>query len=77
MKNEEIASPVQSEEVPPPPETVPVELLEKKEKELRDSNDKYLRLLADFENYKKRVSRDQLESMKYAQEPAVKEFLPV
>jgi molecular chaperone GrpE len=52
-------------------------LLEKKEKEIQELNDKYLRLIADFENFKKRSSRDQLEYMKYAYEPVLREVLPI
>lgn len=53
------------------------ELLEKRASELKEANDKYLRLVAEFENFKKRSSRDQLESMKYAFEPVLKELLPI
>ncbi|MBI1822805.1 MAG: nucleotide exchange factor GrpE [Nitrospirae bacterium] len=52
-------------------------LQEKKEKEIQELNDKHLRLIAEFENFKKRSSRDQLEYMKYAYEPALKEVLPI
>ena len=52
-------------------------LLAKKEKEVQEINDKYIRLLAEFENFKKRSSRDQLEYMKYAYEPVLREILPV
>lgn len=53
------------------------DMLEKKEKELKELNDKYLRLFADFENYKKRTSREQLDFMKYAFEPVLREYLPL
>jgi molecular chaperone GrpE len=55
----------------------PADLLEKKEKELKELNDKYLRLTAEFENYKKRTSREQLDFMKYAFEPVLREYLPL
>ncbi len=38
--------------------------------------DKYLRLAAEFENYKKRMSRDRLNALKYAEERLLKELLP-
>jgi len=51
--------------------------LESKEQENKSLLDKYLRIYADFENYKKRVSRDLEESNKYANERLLKEFLSV
>ncbi|MBI1820412.1 MAG: nucleotide exchange factor GrpE [Nitrospirae bacterium] len=77
MEEEKVESPVQPEEISTVPQIVPAERLEKKENEIKELKEKNLRLLAEFENYKKRTSRDQLESMKYAQEPALKEFLPI
>lgn len=53
------------------------DLLEKKTIELKEANDKYVRLVAEFENFKKRSSRDQLEYMKYAYEPVLKEIIPI
>ncbi len=49
----------------------------KKEEELRSLQDKYLRICADFENYKKRSMKEQMESAKYANERILKELLPV
>jgi molecular chaperone GrpE len=40
-------------------------------------DDAYLRLAADFDNYKKRVAREQAELMQRATERLVKELLPV
>ena len=44
--------------------------------ELQESTDKYLRLYADFENYKKRVSKDKEDLIKYANENLMQELLP-
>lgn len=44
--------------------------------ELRDLKDKYLRLYADFENYKKKVARDKEELVKYSNEHLIYELLP-
>jgi len=44
---------------------------------LQISQDKQLRLYAEFENYKKRVARDQTEQLRYANETLLKELLPV
>ncbi len=51
--------------------------LEQKNSALQASQDKQLRLYAEFENYKKRVARDQMEQLRYANEKLLKELLPV
>lgn len=45
--------------------------------ELREINDKYLRLYAEFENYKKRVSKEKEEILKYGNETLLYELLSV
>lgn len=45
--------------------------------ELKAVNDKYLRLYAEFENYKKKVQKDKEELVKYANEKIILELLPV
>jgi molecular chaperone GrpE len=45
--------------------------------ELREMNDKYLRLYAEFENYKKRVNKDKEELVKYGNENILYDLLPV
>ena len=47
------------------------------EDELKEMQDRYLRLAAEFENYKRRAQKDQDEYRKYAQEQLLKEILPV
>ena len=51
------------------------QLLEKNE-ELDALNDKYLRLAAEFDNYKRRVQRDQQDTIRYANEKLFKDLLP-
>ena len=51
--------------------------LQQKEQAARESHDRYLRTLADFENYKKRAQKEQMEQAKFANEKLIKEFLPV
>jgi molecular chaperone GrpE len=46
-------------------------------KELAESRDKYLRLLADFENFKKRALKEQSELLKYQGERLVVDLLEV
>lgn len=50
---------------------------EKKEQEAREAQERFMRTLADFENYKKRTQRDQSDALKYANEKLIKELLPV
>ncbi len=45
--------------------------------ELKEANDKYLRLYAEFENYKKKVMKDKDELLKYSHESLVYELLPI
>lgn len=45
--------------------------------ELQEMNNKYLRLYAEFENYKKRVNKDKEELVKYGNESLLYELLPV
>src|SRR5438093_9332069 len=47
------------------------------QEEMKTVQDRYLRLAAEFENYKKRAQRDQAEYTKYATERLLRELLPV
>jgi molecular chaperone GrpE len=47
------------------------------QEELLKEKDKYLRLAAEFENYKRRVQRDQQDSIKFANESLLKNLLPI
>ncbi len=44
--------------------------------EVQEMNNKYLRLYAEFENYKKRVNRDKEEIIKYGNENLLYDLLP-
>ncbi|MBH0177659.1 MAG: nucleotide exchange factor GrpE [Nitrospira sp.] len=48
-----------------------------KTEEAKAANDKYLRLAADFENYKRMAQRDQRDQIKFGNEQLLKELLPV
>ena len=50
---------------------------EKLSEDLQNEKDKYLRLFAEFENYKKRTGRERIELFKTAGEDVVKAVLPV
>jgi molecular chaperone GrpE len=45
--------------------------------QLQELNDKYMRLYAEFENYKKRVNKDKDELIKYANEHLISQLLTV
>ena len=51
--------------------------LASKTEECSALNDKYLRLAAEFENYKRLIQRDQREQIRFGNEQILKELLPV
>lgn len=51
------------------------QLLDKTD-EIDAVNDKYLRLAAEFENYKRRVQRDQSDTIRFANEKLLRDMLP-
>lgn len=50
---------------------------EKTEEKADDGNEKYVRLMAEFQNYKKRVTKEKNDIREYATEKLVMELLPV
>jgi molecular chaperone GrpE len=53
------------------------EKFKKSEEEAKQSYDRYLRVSADFENYKKRSAREMDDFRKFANQGLVKELLPI
>ena len=53
------------------------EALATKAEECKTLNDKYLRLAAEFENYKRLAQRDQRDQVRFGNEQILKELLPV
>ena len=51
--------------------------LEKAREDAKQAYDKYLRISAEFENYKKRMTRETDEFKKYANEALISDLLPV
>ena len=49
----------------------------KKNQEINDLKDKYLRLIAEFENYKKRTLKEKEDFAKYAKENLIHSLLPI
>ena len=48
-----------------------------KKKKRKTNYDRYIRQVAEMENFKKRTTRDREESVRYANETLVKDLLPV
>ena len=65
-----------AEEIKPEGEKDMAAALEEAIHKLQESEDKTLRLAADFENSKKRLEREREISLKYAEENILKELLP-
>ncbi len=51
--------------------------LEAKGKEAQDNYDRFLRLSAEFENFKKRMEKEKTDAYKFGTENLIKELLPV
>lgn len=51
--------------------------LEQKTREASDNYDRYVREVAEGENFKKRMQRDKAEAIKYANESLIRDVLPV
>jgi len=80
VKDEEITQPdIESQEQSEKPSEEKIE--EKKEptieEKFNEANDKFLRLHAEFDNYRKRTIKERIEFSKMASEDIIKSFLPV
>lgn len=66
------------EEAPEAPEEAPAENADEKlQASLREQEDQYLRLLAEYDNYRKRSQKEKESTWSTARADTVKEFLPV
>jgi len=77
--NEDVLEPeeIRSAEDVAEEDMVPVEKFESLKKEYNKLYDKYLRQVAEFENYKKRMSRDLTRRVEFANEELLREVLPI
>lgn len=57
--------------------TGPDEALQKLQAELAEANDKYLRLYAEFDNFKRRTSKERIELLQTAGKEVIVSLLPV
>lgn len=57
--------------------TVKMEEFEAVQQELSEVKDKFLRLLAEFDNFKKRTARERIDSVKHASADTMSALLPV
>ena len=85
-ENENLTNPVEENksDVPEVETSVDDKIISIKESELKamhndvaQNKDKYLRLLAEFDNARKRMDRERLEFIKYANEDLIVEFLGI
>src|SRR5262245_999389 len=80
VENEDLNNEAELESQESQPElnvsTEDLDQLAKLEAELSATKDKYLRLGADFENYKKRVSKDRIDLVKMAGADVLVSILP-
>lgn len=66
-----------SEKPDPENSTLPLTEDKKSEEKYAELNDKYLRLYADFENFRKRAAKERVDLLKYAGEDIFKKLIPV
>jgi len=58
-------------------ETQTISVEEKLQEELKKENDKFLRLFAEFENYKKRTTKERIDLFKTASQDVMISMLPI
>ena len=77
IKNEQLDA-VQNETVEVEEQVIEEQTVEEKlQNELKQEKDKFLRLFAEFENYKRRTSKERIELFSTASEDVMKILLPV
>jgi molecular chaperone GrpE len=77
-ENEQIADQIVTENVTDPQEpVVELSLEEQLTQDLATEKDKYIRLFAEFENYKRRTSKERIELFKTANQEVLQAMLPV
>ncbi len=59
------------------PVAIEVDPIDELQNQLNESKDKYIRLSAEFDNFRKRTLREKMDLMKYASEDVIKGILPL
>ena len=77
LEAEEIPAQEGGEEEKDAPEDASLEELRALEEKYGELNDKYLRLYADFDNYKKRSTKERSDALNYAAAPVMEKLLVV
>lgn len=75
--NTETAPPAAACEPEVKKEPTPEEILQEKDAKIAELNDKYLRALAEQDNFRKRMQKDKEDFVKYSRSEAASLFLPV
>jgi molecular chaperone GrpE len=78
-ENDESEAPTQLADLPPSPEVTPdeAERLKTQAAKAGEYWDRYLRLTADFDNYKKRAARERQDAIGFANENLLARLIPV
>jgi len=75
--SEQVTEDITGEGNPNKEENVQETEIEKLTKELAESKEKYLRLYAEFENFRRRTSKEKIETILNASEGLIKDLLPI
>lgn len=59
------------------PEDVEPDFMSASDAKLAEANERYVRLMADFDNFRKRAAKERLDAQAYAVEDVVREIIPV
>lgn len=78
ITNEENASqPLENDDSQQNTDLSEIEKIEQLGQKLEEMNEKFLRLYSDFENFRKRTSKEKIEMIKFASEDTIKDILPI
>jgi len=76
-KNEQVEKGAAQAENAVVEETSAPEVEKTPEEKYAELNDKYIRLFAEFDNYRKRSAKDRVDQLKYAGEEVLKQLIPI
>lgn len=76
-QEEQLQEPISDQTATDPSETTPQVEMDQLRAELEEAKDKYLRLFAEFDNFKKRTVKERFDLMKTAAQETITALLPV